>query len=82
MITSTKKRIIRSLVNDNCPLAISYALKMFNENDFELHGGDHCENGTYCTLKHEESGVIIKLSARKFFGCDVTLIEDPNDILK
>lgn len=81
MINLVEKPILQSLLYDNVPYNMSYAYQMFLENGFEMFGGDHCENGTYCTMWHNKSSIKIKLSKKKFFGCSVTVLEDPNNIL-
>lgn len=72
--------IVNSLVTDRCGYNLTYALSMFHEGDFDLHGVDH-EAGSHFTAKHKQTGVIVKVASRNFFGCSVELLEDPNNII-
>jgi hypothetical protein len=50
---------------------------MFTENGFDLHGADHdTVSARFCTMKHEETGVVVKLIANTFFGTKIELVED------
>ena len=78
-MNSVMVSVVNSLVNDNCPYNIAYSVAMFEENDFLF--SDYNEKTSSVTMNHGETGVSVTIKARKFFGCEIKLEGDPNNII-
>ncbi len=85
-MNQTKLSNIKSLLLHNHPLAFNYALHDYLDEGFELHvdksKGYHLDNPRSCHLIFEELSLVVFLKANTFFGTKLTIVEDPQGVLR